>query len=370
MPALNVFQKYAEGQAFADKREQNELARQQQAMQIDNQKQADPFQAARVVNSFLKVGQAEKALDFISKRVGTMEQLGDDTRNEREIADYIARGDISGAVSLLNDVEKVGVNAGFLNDMNNTGVKSSKQAYFNDLVKIAESDPAGETMAGKAALIELGVVSRASTSAAERIASNENLANSIADSERLKAQAKEEGKSAAQLRFKPLIQSAIATATKEAESRGESLSKLGRLNAALPGLQEVTSQLRELSEISTSTMGGRFFDKMVQETGFGSTKGGTARSKLISIVNNQVLPLLKETFGGAMSEKEGERLIATMGDPDATHDSRMGALDAFIAQKAREIQGINRELASPQLGGNPAQPNQVIKFDAQGNQIQ
>jgi hypothetical protein len=370
MPVSNIFQNYAAGQAFADKREQNELAKQQQFMQLDEQRKGALFNDARVVNSFLKAGQPGKALDVLSQRVSMIEQFGGDPSDSREVADYIANGDIKGAVSLLNDVEKAGVMGGYLNDMNNTGVKSSKQAYFNDLVKIAESDPAGETMAGKAALIELGVVSRASTSAAERIASNENLANSIADSERLKAQAKEEGKSAAQLRFKPLIQSAIATATKEAESRGESLSKLGRLNAALPGLQEVTSQLRELSEISTSTMGGRFFDKMVQETGFGSTKGGTARSKLISIVNNQVLPLLKETFGGAMSEKEGERLIATMGDPDATHDSRMGALDAFIAQKSREIQGIKRELGSTQLGGNPASPNQVIKFDAQGNQIQ
>jgi hypothetical protein len=225
-------------------------------------------------------------------------------------------------------------------------------------------------MAGKAALIELGIASRASTSAAERIASNENIANGIANVERQKAQAKEEGKSTAQLKFKPMIQSAIAAATKEAESRGESLTKLGRLNAALPGLQEVTSQLRELSAISTSTIGGRFFDKMVQETGFGGTKGGTARSDLISIVRNQVLPLLKDTFGGAMTETEGEKLEATMGDPNATHESRMGALDAFIAQKSREIKGLERELGSAQQGINPAQPNQVIKFDAQGNQIQ
>ena len=345
---------------------------------LDEPRKKALYQDARTGAKFLENGQYDDFLALATNRVEQVESLGGDSSGTRMVLDMFNSGNIEGAISHLKRTELAGIEEGLISDpigreikqaqLNNltgkgqTGGKSQKQAYFNDLVKIAESDPAGETTAGKAALIELGMVSRASTTAAERIASNENLANGVANAERLKAQAKEEGKSTAQLKFKPLIQSAITVATKEAESKGEALSKLGRLNASLPGLQEVTGQLRELSEISTSTMGGRFFDKMVQETGFGSTKGGTARSKLVSIVNNQVLPLLKETFGGAMTETEGARLVATMGDPDATHDSRMGALDAFIAQKSREIQGLERELVPTQQTGQQ-QTQQVSDED-------
>ena len=72
---------------------------------------------------------------------------------------------------------------------------------------------------------------------------------------------------------------------------------------------------------------------------------------LIAIVDNQILPLLKQTFGPAFTDQEGESLKATLGDPDATPDEKMAQLDAFIDAKMRALETQERELGiSPKDG--------------------
>ena len=171
------------------------------------------------------------------------------------------------------------------------------------------------------------------------------------EAEGLKAESKAVGKSLGEAKTAPLVaktRSTIETAVKlaqaDATSRGETLTDLARMEAALPGLRDVVGQLKELSLIATSTFGGRAFDFAVKESGFGSTKGANARSKFISIVNNQVLPLLKPTFGGAFSVQEGAELKATLGDPNASPQQKIDQLNAFIDQKVRGIQGEQRGL--------------------------
>lgn len=165
-----------------------------------------------------------------------------------------------------------------------------------------------------------------------------------------RAGARAKGTLEQQLVFKPQIESAVTEAKALAKERGEAFTDLTRATAALPGLQEAVGQLRELSQIATSTIGGRIFDAAVRETGFGATTGATARSKFIAIINNQVLPLLKPTFGAAFTVQEGAELKATMGDPDTTPEQKMVQLDAFIAQKVRDIETKQLQL---QQGGSP-----------------
>jgi len=114
MPASNFSGAIQQGLAFADQQEQNKLKRQQQFMQLDNQRKGALFQDARTVNSFLKSGQPEQALNVLSQRLSLIEQIGGDPSDTREIADYIARGDMKGAVNLLDSVEQAGVMGGFL----------------------------------------------------------------------------------------------------------------------------------------------------------------------------------------------------------------------------------------------------------------
>ena len=179
------------------------------------------------------------------------------------------------------------------------------------------------------------------------------------------AASKEEAVSNVQLQIQPKIRAAIKQAEVLAQKRGETLSDYNKAKAALPGLNEVTTKLKQLSDIGTYTMGGKAFNYMAKELGFGATKGATARASMISIVDNQVLPLLKATFGGSFSVQEGDSLRASLLDSDATPAEKKATLDAFIQQKMRNLQGAERE-----LNIKPTTTPKRIRFDAQGNIIQ
>lgn len=165
------------------------------------------------------------------------------------------------------------------------------------------------------------------------------------------------------------IESAVSKARVEAKDRGETLTTLSQAQAALPGLTDTINQLKELAPIATSTLGGKLFNAAVKETGFGATEGSTARAKFIAIINNQVLPLLKPTFGGSFSVQEGESLKATMGDPDASPAEKLAQLDAFIAQKMRDIEAAETKLGEPQAE-SPKDTQGVIKFTREGQRVQ
>ncbi len=203
----------------------------------------------------------------------------------------------------------------------------------------------------KARRIKAGLVERAVGSASQTIAAKgttEQVATSQAEIAGAKEASKEESKLKKQLKFKPEIAKAVKLAEEEAAAKGETLTDLNRMNAALPGLKDAISQLKELAPIATSTVLGNVWDSAVHQTGFGSTKGANARIKFIALVNNQVLPLLKPTFGAAFTVPEGESLRATMGDPDATPDQKVAQLEVFIDQKVRNIETKQRELGMPE----------------------
>lgn len=145
------------------------------------------------------------------------------------------------------------------------------------------------------------------------------------------------------LEMKPKIAAAIKEAEVQAKDRGETLNALGKANAALPGLKEVAAKLKTLSDVATYTTGGKVWDAMVKNLGFGSTKGATARKTMESIVDNQVLPLMKQTFGNAFTEREGERLRNTILDPDTPPEEKKASIDVFLEQKMRDIETMERE---------------------------
>ena len=122
------------------------------------------------------------------------------------------------------------------------------------------------------------------------------------------------------------------------------MTDLARMEASLPGIKEAVAELIDLSGMATSTLGGRAFDFAVKESGFGSTRGADARAKLIAIVDNQVLPLLKETFGAAFTVQEGENLKASLVDPNASPSQKAAQLDAFLEQKERNVRTKQAQL--------------------------
>jgi len=219
----------------------------------------------------------------------------------------------------------------------------------------------------RAAQIELGLQPRAGISAQERIAGDPSLSAQVAASSGREAGATESAKLNAQLDFKPAIAEAVKTAEASAKSRGESLSELGRAKAALPGLTEVVNKLITLSDVATYTLAGKAFDEVTKQLGFGATEGATARAKMESLVSNQILPLLRDTFGAQFTEREGESLRKTMLDIDASPAQKKEILNAFIEQKIRDIETKESNLNQQAPAG---QSPQRIRLDANGNIIQ
>ena len=281
-------------------------------------------------------------LDNISglqSRIEAGEKNLDITESMETLAKLQA-GDVQGVLGDINAV------SGLV--LGNQGMSVS-QREFNSNVAAVKADPKLETVEGKAAAIKLGLEGKASSAAQIQIANDPDLTDAVANSEAkiagAKSRAVEGEKLKQQRKHKPAISALVKLAEKEATERGDVLTALQRSEAALPGLIDAVGQLNELATIATSTLGGKIFDAAVKQTGFGSTKGATARAKFIAIVNNQVLPLLKETFGAAFTASEGESLKATMGSPDSSPAEKQVELEAFIEQKTRDIQTKKTQLS-------------------------
>lgn len=163
---------------------------------------------------------------------------------------------------------------------------------------------------------------------------------------------KERAKLGVQKELLPSIKADVKLAEKDAQSKGESLSELASAKAAMPGLRTVVSNLKALSSDATFTLAGKGFNAVAKELGF-STKGDTARSAMIAMVDNQVLPLLKPIFGAAFTAAEGDRLRNAFLDPDSTPDSRIASLDAFLAQMERNIESKERESGATSESSGP-----------------
>jgi len=128
---------------------------------------------------------------------------------------------------------------------------------------------------------------------------------------------------------------------------GESEVALRGLEASFPAIYEVTGKLKELAPLATYTWGGGVFDQAVRQLGFGETEGATAKARYSSIIKNQILPLLKQTFGAAFTEKEGAKLEETLGNPELAPEAKIAQLEEFLDNKLREIQTEYRKLGQP-----------------------
>jgi hypothetical protein len=138
--------------------------------------------------------------------------------------------------------------------------------------------------------------------------------------------------------FTPAYDAASGTATAKVDV--ENQTAFDSLSSKLPGLKTVVSELSTLAEQATYTQTGQLWDNIVRETGQMPPEGAIARTKYIAMVDNQVLPLLRDTFGAAFTVKEGETLRATLGDPNKSPPEKQVILEAFIEQKVRDLEAL------------------------------
>lgn len=122
--------------------------------------------------------------------------------------------------------------------------------------------------------------------------------------------------------------------------------------------KELTEQLRALAGKATYHPLGRAVDAVAYL--FGSpTEGAIAREKYKQTVANEILPKMKQYLGGQFTEKEGERLKATLGDVNATPAEKEAAIDAFFdARKRAYLEAKNKAAPTAPQGQNRlAAPN-------------
>ena len=313
------------------------------------------FQTSQMLKPFIANNDTAGAEQFMLKNISRLQDAkarGEDVdlTESLETLEQIKAGNLQGVAQNITAIE------GIAQQRMNKGMPASQRQFQYHMG--VYNDPKADPETKKASAIALGLVARAGSSAAERTATDPELGQAIVKQKEAEAEAAETGTSKAKLNYGPQITKAVKLAEKAAIERGDVLNDLDRMTAALPGVRDAVSQLRELAPLTTTTWGGKVWDAAVKQTGFGATKGSTAAAKFQAIVDNQVLPLLKPTFGGSFSVQEGESLKATLGDVNASAEEKLATLDAFINQKERDIQS------------KKTQTNQTFNFDAQGNLIQ
>lgn len=137
------------------------------------------------------------------------------------------------------------------------------------------------------------------------------------------------------------LASAKAEGTQVGTGKGESAVKLKGLESDLPGLEKVVTDLSALGKKATYTTIGQAANSARRQAGFSVGDGAIARKEYIAKVDNEVLPLLRSTFGAAFTQKEGEQLKVTLGDPNASPEEKDAVLRAFIQAKRAQIKGMN-----------------------------
>lgn len=130
---------------------------------------------------------------------------------------------------------------------------------------------------------------------------------------------------------------------------GKDRATLEKENAALeknlPAFEDMTNELIGLADKATYTQAGQARDWILRQTGRPMSEGGIAREKYRQVVANELIPKLKQMFGGQLSDAERESLLATLGDVNLAPEEKKSAITAFIEAKRRQV-----KYNQPQIG--------------------
>jgi hypothetical protein len=135
-----------------------------------------------------------------------------------------------------------------------------------------------------------------------------------------------------------------AIGSAEGKVQAETQSEYDSITSKMPGLYGVVDRLSQLAQDATYTAAGRAVDFGRSQLGMEPRDAAVARAEYTAIVDNQILPLLRDTFGAQFTNEEGLRLAKTLGDADKSPTEKAALLRAFIEQKERDIRGLETRL--------------------------
>jgi hypothetical protein len=131
-----------------------------------------------------------------------------------------------------------------------------------------------------------------------------------------------------------------------------SRSQVAEMQRNMPNLLALVDRLDTLAGEATYGLVGRGVDAARRAAGMEVSPGGIARAEYTALVDNQILPLLRQTFGAAFTEAEGARLRATLGNDEGTPAEKRATLQAFIQQKQRELEALGGQMPPSGSGAN------------------
>lgn len=166
--------------------------------------------------------------------------------------------------------------------------------------------------------------------------------------------ADQSGQNMSDAQYKPAIAKDTAIQSEIGKRQGEAAGTLGFLEANMPKLEQMTNELSTLGKTATYTKAGQARNVVTRELGGQVPQGGIDRAAYIAKVDNEVLPLLRDTFGAAFTVVEGEKLRATLGGDNLSPPEKDAVLRAFIAQKKSQVEALKRQVGPQGQGSNPA----------------
>lgn len=174
-----------------------------------------------------------------------------------------------------------------------------------------------------------------------------SITQQLANKAAIESGAKKRAELQQQMDLSPEIKRREAEQAAIGARQGAIQTELGERASVMPQLMETVNQLSDLGKIATYTYGGQAADFLRRQVGAEPSEGAVARSDYISLVDNQILPLLRQTFGAQFTAQEGESLKNTLGDPDKSPKEKDAVLRSFINQKMMTINSLEREAGLP-----------------------
>lgn len=165
------------------------------------------------------------------------------------------------------------------------------------------------------------------------------------------------------------IEKQKAIAKEEGKEIGVSTADLEERVSSMPQLINMTQRLSALGKLATYTMAGQMRDKLSREAGLEVGDPAIARATYISAIDNEILPLLRQTFGAQFTEREGDSLKRTLGDPDLSPPEKDAALKSFIRTKMETINTRARRVGKQDIYSND-DINSIVRGVSSGSNEQ
>jgi len=130
-----------------------------------------------------------------------------------------------------------------------------------------------------------------------------------------------------------------------AQDYAETEVQLREAETGMPALKQTISQLGQ-NEEATYTIAGRAYNEAKKQLGGEPPEAAIQRTKMLSTIKNNVLPMLRRMLGSAFTAKEAEMVITLYGDPNSHPAERKAALDSLYEAAETELGRLQTKMQS------------------------